>query len=207
MTNQALENGVIRWYVKFAAQQAEKAFTAKKLITAIDNAYPERDHAPQLVKASRNELVDEMTRTAFSLNPELKSLDKFNLGVFNHTAAELDAVNTLIRRNLHRARERAYTIDATRFVHLIEAKSLVAGGKEEQASISVNTLSTYAEQPSSEASVDTLPELEPSQLERDSKFTNEQKIEANEPIAHSIDLESERNTDILSFTSEWDYVG
>ena len=123
MNNQALENGVIRWYVKFAAQQAEKAFTAKKLITAIDNAYPERDHAPQLVKTSRNELLDEMTRTAFSLNPELKSLDKFNLGVFKHTPAELEAVNTLIRRNLRRAREHAYTIDATRFVHLIEAKS------------------------------------------------------------------------------------
>ena len=219
MTNNALENTVIRWYVKFAAQQAEKAFTAKKLITAIDQAYPERDNAPRLVKESRNELLDEMTRTAFSLQPELKSLDKLNLGVFKHTAHDLETVNNLVKRNLHRARERAYTIDATRFVHLIEAKSLVAGAQEPAPSVSVNTLSTREEQQiASEASVDTLselpnaPESTISRGEPEIKNThiNEQEIIANEAMAQSDDLESRRNTDIInedaSFISEWDYV-
>lgn len=121
-----LDNGVLRWYVRFHAQNAEKAFSAKVLIDAIDKSYENIERAPALVQGARKELMEEMERTSFALEPSV-DVKKFAMGHFAYTQDDQALVHQRMVGNISEAHRRAKSINTVRFIHLLEAKALQGG--------------------------------------------------------------------------------
>jgi len=120
------ENGVLRWYIRFQAQHAEKAFSAKVLIDAIDESYEYIERAPALIQGARKDLMEEMGRTAFALEPSV-NVEKFAMGQFAYTRDDQALVHQRMVGNISKARKRAKAINTVRFIHLLEAKALQGG--------------------------------------------------------------------------------